>query len=168
MDFHQTWYVHWYCGGLFLGLLMDKFCQFWTALPAMTRPYFHFWTISLVNIKGFSPNFLCALILWSGLRLLMDKFCQFLQSYLATTHLHFSFWPITSKSQWIFTIYHMCIDIVKIWFGIAQRQISWILTEIWKGHDNGGVISFHVFIYKGDFVVGRWLGHCSRWKKWAY
>ena len=28
-------------------------------LPA-THPYFHFWTITLVNINGFSPNLVCA------------------------------------------------------------------------------------------------------------
>ena len=29
-----------------------------------------------------------------------------------------------SKHQWIFTKLGMCIDIVEIWFGIANRQIS--------------------------------------------
>ena len=29
-----------------------------------------------------------------------------------------------SKHQWIFTKYGMCIDIVEIWFGIANGQIS--------------------------------------------
>ena len=38
-------------------------------------PYFCFWMITWVNINGFSPNLVCALILWrSGLRLLMGKF----------------------------------------------------------------------------------------------
>ena len=30
-----------------------------------TRPYFHFGMITLVNITGFSPNLVCALILWT-------------------------------------------------------------------------------------------------------
>ena len=30
----------------------------------------------------------------------------------------------SSKSQWIFTKLDMCIDIVEIWFGIANGQIS--------------------------------------------
>ena len=43
------------------------------------RPYFHFWMITSVNINGFSPNLMCALILWSpGLGLLMGKFRLFL------------------------------------------------------------------------------------------
>ena len=29
-----------------------------------------------------------------------------------------------SKLQWIFTKFGMCIDIVEIWFGIANGQIS--------------------------------------------
>ena len=29
-----------------------------------------------------------------------------------------------SKNQWIFTKLDMCIDIVEIWFGIANGQIS--------------------------------------------
>ena len=29
-----------------------------------------------------------------------------------------------SKHQWIFTKLDMCIDIVEIWFGIANGQIS--------------------------------------------
>ena len=29
-----------------------------------------------------------------------------------------------SKRQWIFTKLGMCIDIVEIWIGIANRQIS--------------------------------------------
>ena len=47
---------------------------------------------TLVNINRFSPNLICALILWrSGLGLLMGKFCQFLQSSLPGTSV-FSFW----------------------------------------------------------------------------
>ena len=46
-------------------------------LPA-TRPYFHFCTITLVNVNRFSPNLVCALILWtSALGFLMDRVCQF-------------------------------------------------------------------------------------------
>ena len=35
-----------------------------------------------------------------------------------------------SKRQWIFTKLGMCIDIVEIWFWIANGQISSILTEL--------------------------------------
>ena len=44
-----------------------------------TCPHFHFQTINLVNINGYSPNLVFALIWWrSSLGLLMGKFCQFL------------------------------------------------------------------------------------------
>ena len=35
-----------------------------------------------------------------------------------------------STPQWIFTKLGMCIDIVEIWFGIANRQISSNFTEL--------------------------------------
>ena len=43
----------------------------------------------------------------------------------------------------------MCIDIVEIWFGIAIEYSSSILDiAISPWHDKGGVLSFHVFIFK--------------------
>ena len=40
--------------------------------------YLRFWTITWVNVNGFSPNLMCTLILWrSGLGLFMGKFHQF-------------------------------------------------------------------------------------------
>ena len=45
-----------------------------------------------------------------------------------------------SKRQWIFTKLGMCIDIVAIWFKIANRQIlSIFYGVICPRHDNGGV-----------------------------
>ena len=38
-----------------------------------------------------------------------------------------------SKHQWIFTKLGMCIDIVEIWFGIANGQIRQLLTELSAG-----------------------------------
>ena len=35
-----------------------------------------------------------------------------------------------SKHQWIFTKLGMCIDIVEIWFGIANGQISSLFDRI--------------------------------------
>ena len=35
-----------------------------------------------------------------------------------------------SKHQWIFTKIGLCIDIVEIWFGIADGQIHQILMEL--------------------------------------
>ena len=50
------------------------------------HPCFHFRIITWVNANGFSPNLVCALILWrSGLGLLMGQFHQFRQNYLPVT-----------------------------------------------------------------------------------
>ena len=46
-----------------------------------------------------------------------------------------------SKHQWIFTKLGMCIDIVEIWFGIANGQISLIFDGI--------ICLRHAHIYKG-------------------
>ena len=48
---------------------------------------------------------------------------SFRQSY---SHLpiHISFPDCLSKHQWIFTKLGMCIDVVEIWFGTANGQIS--------------------------------------------
>ena len=35
-----------------------------------------------------------------------------------------------SKHQWIFTKFGMCIDMVEIWFGIANGQISSIFDGV--------------------------------------
>ena len=35
-----------------------------------------------------------------------------------------------SKHQWIFTNLDMCIDIVEIWFGIANGKFRQFLTEL--------------------------------------
>ena len=45
--------------------------------------YFHFRMISCINIGGFSPNFVCALMTKSGLGLKMGKFRQFSSEFSA-------------------------------------------------------------------------------------
>ena len=41
----------------------------------------------------------------------------------------------------------MCTDIVEIWFGIANGQVSSIYVRvICLPHDSGSVLSFHIFI----------------------
>ena len=61
--------------------------------PSYVRPsVFRFRMITSVNINGFSPNLVCALILWrSGLGLLMGKFRQFLTELSARDTPIFSF-----------------------------------------------------------------------------
>ena len=54
----------------------------------------------------------------------MDKFRQFL-TVICLSNIVFSFPDDNmSKYQSIFTKLDMCIDIVEIWFGIANEQIS--------------------------------------------
>ena len=87
---------------------------------------FRFRMITWVNIDGFSPNLVCALILWrSGLGLLMGKFRQILTELPVQDTPIFLFTDDNlSKRQWIFTKLGMCIDIVEIWIWIANGQIS--------------------------------------------
>ena len=46
-----------------------------------------------------------------------------------------------SKHQWIFTKLGMWIDIVEIWFGIANGQILTVICP------NGGGIIVNIFIF---------------------
>ena len=63
---------------------MSKFRQILMKLSARDISIFSFRIITWVNINGFSPNLVCALILWrSGLGLLMGKFCQILTELTA-------------------------------------------------------------------------------------
>ena len=55
------------------------------------------------------------------------------------TLLYFRFRTIISKSQWISSKLDMCIDIVEIWFQIANGQI------FCPQHENGRALLFHVF-----------------------
>ena len=121
-------------------------CTFWLIIPSHTivvgyygfmldipvsvrlsvvHPFIHFRMITWVNINGFPPNLICALILWrSGLGLLMGKFRQIWKAFSALDTPIFSFLDDNFKHQWIFTKLGMYNDIVKIWFGIANGQIS--------------------------------------------
>ena len=51
-----------------------------------------------------------------------------------------------SKCLWIFTKCAMSINIVAVWFVIAQWQILSIFDRCPR-HDNCRILSFHVFIY---------------------
>ena len=89
MDFHQTWYVHWYCGDLVRGC---------------------WWANFIINIFSF----------------LNDNLRKF---------------------QGILTKLGAYIDIKEIWFGIANAQMSSIFDRVICGcHDNGGVLSFYIFV----------------------
>ena len=51
-----------------------------------------------------------------------------------------------SKHQWIFTKLGMCIDIVEVWFGIANGQISSNFMEL-SAYNTilAGIIVYHFY-----------------------
>ena len=64
-----------------------------------------------------------ALILWrSALRLLIGKLSIF-DIVICPQYIYFTFRTITSESEWIFSKFDLCIDIVEICFRIAHGQI---------------------------------------------
>ena len=74
-------------------------------------------------------------------------------------HSYFCFFMITSKCQWIFTKLDMCIDIVEIWFGIADWQIWSILTKLSAHHMivTGFIITkTRLFKYTENFTTKKW------------
>ena len=97
-----------------------------------------FWTITWVNINGFSLNLVCALIMWrSGLGLLMGKISSIFDRVFQDNNLR--------KSQGIFTKLDMCIDVVEVWFG----QISSIFDRVTcLRHDNGSCQKFAHFLLR--------------------
>ena len=98
-------------------------------------PYFRFWKITWVNIKGFSLNLVCALILWrSGLGLLMRKFHQFLTELPASIRILVQDNNL-SKSEWISTKFDICIDIVEIW--VWDYSANFVYFDNYLQHDNG-------------------------------
>ena len=109
---HDSGRVLWYHVGCL------SVCRTWSV-----RPYFRFWMITWVNVNRFSPNSVCALILWrSGVGLLMGKFRQFLTELPARDTSVFLFPDENfSKYQWIFTkdtwcVHWYCGDLVWDWW----------------------------------------------------
>ena len=119
---------------------MGKFCQI---LSAQDKPIFSFPDDNASKCHRFSPNLVCAYILWrSGLGLLMGKFHQILTELSAQDTPIFSFPDDNlSKCQGILTKLDTCIDMNEIWFGFANGQISPVFVlVICSRHDNGGVL----------------------------
>ena len=88
---------------------------------------FRFQMITWVNINGFSPNLVCALILWrSGLGLLMGKFC-----YLPETHPFFLFRMITWVNVNGFSPNLVCALILwRSGLGLLMCKFRQILMEL--------------------------------------
>ena len=49
------------------------------------------------------------------------------------------------KYQWIITKLGMCVDIWISGLGLHMSKLRHFLTVIYRPHDNGGVLSYHVF-----------------------
>ena len=127
-----------YCVAIFIPChRMVEYYGFTLDVHVSVRPsVFRFRMITWVNINGFSPDLVSALILWrSGLGLLIGKFLQFLTK-LSAHYMSIFLFPHDnlSKFEWIFTKLGMCIDIVEIWIEIANGQILSILTELSASH----------------------------------
>ena len=130
------------------------------SVHASISPYICFQMITWEKVKWFSPNLVCALVLWrSGLGLLMGKFRQFLTELSAGNTSGFSL-PDDSivTYQWIFTKLAMCIDIIEVCSGNANGQISLILIEL-SALDMIVVEYYHsmflFFIYSTKYLVER-------------
>ena len=64
-----------------------------------------------------------------------------------------------SKYQWIFTKLGMCIDIVEIGLGLLMGKFHQFLTVICPSHDNGGFLTFHVFISPMFYETVTWVSN---------
>ena len=116
----------------YYGFTLDVCVSVHPSNTSVRPSVFCFRMITWVNINGFSPNLVCALILWrSGLGLLMGKFCQNLTELSARDKPVFSF-PADnlSKHQWIFTKLGMRNDLWRSGLGLLIGKILQILTEL--------------------------------------
>ena len=137
--------------------------------PTSVRPsIFRFRMITWVNRNGFSPNVVCALILWrSGLGLLMGKFRRILTELSARDTPIFLFQDDNlNKDQGILTKLGTCIDMKEIWFRIANGQISSMFDRvICPRHDWRGIIVYCFYLLR--FLIVRYLNHSGK-KKMCY
>ena len=110
-------------------------------LPSSISLYFLFRLITWVNISWFSPNLVCALILWrSGLALLIGKFRQFLTEFSAPTCSYFQFRSITWVNINGFSSNLVCALILwRSGLGLPMGKFRQILTLICPRHD-------HIFV----------------------
>ena len=96
------------------------------------RPVFRLRMITWVNNNGFSPNLVCALILWkSGLGLLMGKFRQFLAELSARDTPNFRFWTITWVNNKGFSPNLVCaLILLRSGLGLLMGKFDQFLMEL--------------------------------------
>ena len=92
------------------------------------RPYFHSQTINWVDVNGFSPNLVYALILWkSGSGLLMSKY----RPFLPAMRLYFHFRMITLLSINGFSPNLVCASILRrSGLGLLKGKYCKFSTEL--------------------------------------
>ena len=129
---------------IWFGIVMEKFRQFLKELSARCKSvlfflfvflfvfccccfFFHFRMIILVNVNGFSPNVVCALIFWrSAFGLLISEFRQ-----LLATRPYFHIWTITLVNINGFSPNLVCALI--LWttaFRLLMNEFRPFLTEL--------------------------------------
>ena len=79
----------------------------------------------------------------------MGKFCQFLTELSVRSKSRFSLPDDNlSKNQSVFTKLGICIDIMEIWLGLSNGQISPVFYRVvCPPCNSGGVLLFHVYIF---------------------
>ena len=151
MDFHQTWSVHWYGGDLICDCWWENFLTFLTESSARDTTLFSFLIENFSKSHEFSPKLVCALILWrSALGLLMGKFRLFLTELSAhNTSPYFTLRTITWVNLNVFLSNLVPVCAFILWrsaLGLLIgkfHQFHWVIC-LW--HDNGGVLSFRIFL----------------------
>ena len=151
IDFHQTC-VQWYCGDLVLDCWWANFVNFWQSYLPTTHPYFHFWTITLVNINGFSANLVCALIVEICFGIANGQISSIFDSYLSAIHPYFTFRTMTWVNLNGFSPNLICVFILwRSALGLLIGKFRQFFI-CWR-HDNGGVLSFLILL-SAAVVIG--------------
>ena len=128
--FHPTWYVHWYYGDglrwfeIAIGYL--SFIFEWVISPRHDKfiivPHFYLALVSMISFV-FIP---LHTIVGRYYGFTLDVRLPYIRPSVCFSFLDDNL----SKHQWVFTKLGMCIDIVKMWFGIANGQILAIPAAI--------------------------------------
>ena len=91
--------------------------------------YFTFRSITWVNVNGFSPNLMCALILWrSALELLIGKFRQFLTELYAHDTIMAGYYRFTFYFDWVEILWPsqpIMVMFVCLCWGFTAQSTQW-------------------------------------------
>ena len=143
---HDSGGVLWFQRWMFVCLCVGLSIPLSVVCPSV----FRFQMVTWVNVNEFSPNLVCGLIFWrSGLGLLMGKFHQVLTELSAQDMPIFLFPDnnFLSKCHGILTKLGTCIDIEETGLGLLMGKFCQFLTVICPPQNNGGVLSFYIFIW---------------------